>query len=263
MMVDASVLQVRGLRVEVPGKTLLAEVDLSVNAGEVVGLVGPNGAGKTTLLRVLAGVRRASAGEVWVQGSPQSDYQPRQLARRVAYLAQNAEVSWPLSAANVVALGRLPYRQSLGGARPEDHDAVQRALERTDTWSLRSRNVSTLSGGERMRVNVARALAVEADVLLADEPVAGLDPYFQLEVMDLLADEAAAGRAVIVVLHDLALALRYCDRVVLLDEGRVAAVGEPREVLSADAINRVYRVEVVQGEHDGKAFVLPWQRVDS
>lgn len=256
-----SVLQARDIAVRVPGKTLVTGVSLSVGAGELVGLIGPNGAGKSTLLRVLAGIDEASTGEVLIQGVAQEAYAANELARRVAYLAQQAEVHWPLSVARVVALGRLPYGRLLRGRQPDDETAVERALKRTDMWPLRERNVATLSGGERMRVHVARALAVEADVLLADEPVAALDPYFQLEVMDLLADEAAGGRAVVVVLHDLALAMRYCHRVILLNDGQVTASGDPHDVLQTETLQQIYRVEVARGEHDGKPFVLPWRRV--
>jgi iron complex transport system ATP-binding protein len=182
----------------------------------------------------------------------------RQLARSVSYLAQGGEVHWPMRTDALVALGRLPHRQSFGGDGWRDREAVERAMAAADVTHLRNRTLGQVSGGERMRILLARALAVEGELLLADEPTSALDPLHQLQVMQLLQSTARAGKGVIVVLHDLALAMRFCDRLVLLAEGGVLVQGAPAEVLTDAFVARAYGVNAVRGERDGVPFLLPW-----
>lgn len=243
------------------GVRILEAVDFSLKRGEVLGLLGPNGAGKTTLLSALAGVLPTDAGVISIDGVQAEQLNHQRKAQRVAYLPQDAPVHWPLTVESVVALGRLPFRRVAANSAADDAAAIEQALVLTEMTDYRHRTLNTLSGGERMRALVARMLAVQADVLLADEPVTGLDPYFQLEFMDLFVAQAQAGRGVALVLHDLALASRYCDRVLLLDQGRVVGEGTPGEILSESNLQRVYGVEAVHGEHDGEVFVLPWKRM--
>jgi iron complex transport system ATP-binding protein len=238
---------------------LLRGVDLALRPGEMVGLIGPNGSGKTTLLRILANLRRPDGGAVRYGGRSAAQIGARALARHISYLAQGADTHWPMRVETLVGLGRLPHRQLLRGPGAADRDAIARAMAAADIVALRHRTMAEVSGGERMRVLLARALAVEADMLLADEPIAALDPLHQLQVMDLLRAATRQGRGVIVVLHDLALAARFCDRLVLLAHGGVLAEGAPRAVLTDQHVARAYGVEVVRGEHDGVAFVLPWR----
>lgn len=255
-------------RIAVEGLTALAGrhpavrgVDLVVRAGEVLGLIGANGAGKTTLLRALLRLAPVTAGRIRLDGRDITRAPPHQVAREIAYLPQERAVHWPLRVDRLVALGRMPYARPglmAGGESPEDRAAVESALHGTDTWHLRHRPADTLSGGERARVLLARALAVEAPVLLADEPVAGLDPYHQLAVMELLRAAAAKGTAVALVGHDLSLAARFCDRLVLLHNGAVAATGQPARVLSDANLARVYGVQVSRGP-DGA--LIPVARV--
>jgi iron complex transport system ATP-binding protein len=167
-------------------------------------------------------------------------------------------VHWPLRVEALVALGRLPHRAVFGGANAADRAAVAHAMAAADVTQFRDRTMGQVSGGERMRILLARALAVEGDLLLADEPTAALDPLHQLQVMQLLRATLRDGRGVIVVLHDLALAMRFCDRLVLLAEGGVLVQGTPSVVLTDDHIRRAYGVEVVRGERDGVPFLLPW-----
>jgi len=238
-------------------------VDLRLNAGEVLGLIGANGAGKTTLLRALLRLAPVTAGRICLDGRDITRAPPHTVAREMAYLPQERAVHWPLRVDRLVALGRMPYARPglmAGGESPADRAAVDSALARTDTWHLRHRAADALSGGERARVLLARALAVEAPVLLADEPVAGLDPYHQLAVMELLRDAAAKGAAVALVGHDLSLAARFCDRLVLLHGGEVAATGPPSSVLSDANLARVYGVRVSRGA-DGALIPVarvPW-----
>ena len=233
-------------------RPVLRGIDVAVGPGELVGLVGANGAGKSTLLRVLAGLRRPDQGEVRLDGTPLDRLGPARLALLRAYLPQDAIAHWPLASFDVVRLGRLPHGK---GARNDD--AVDRAMRRTGALQFAARRIDALSAGERMRVLLARALAVEAPVLLADEPIAGLDPLHQLRTMQLLRELAAEGAAVVAVLHDLTLAARFCTRLVLLHEGHVLADGVWTEVLSDPNLARAYGVAV---RREG-ALIVPWEPV--
>jgi iron complex transport system ATP-binding protein len=237
---------------------VLQAVDFTARAGEMVGLIGPNGSGKTTLLRILANLRAPEAGTVRYSGKTAAELGARNLARRVSYLAQGGEVHWPMRADALVALGRLPHRGGAGGSDARDRDAVMRAMAAADVTHLGERTMREVSGGERMRILLARALAVEGELLLADEPTAALDPLHQLQVMSLLRASVRDGHGVIVVLHDLTLAMRFCDRLVLLAEGGVLVEGAPAAVLTDELVARAYGVDVVRGERGGVPFLLPW-----
>ncbi len=250
-------IRAEGLDVRFGDAQILGGVGLTLRPGELVGLIGPNGAGKTTLLRVLADFLRPDSGVVRYDGKVRSDLGRAGLARRLAFLAQGDEVSWALRVDHVVELGRLPHRRPFAGPSQRDRDAVERALDAADVAHLRFRTCSTLSGGERKRVLLARALAVEGEILLADEPVAALDPRHQLRIMGLLQSAARGGAGVVVVLHDLTLATRFCDRIVLLSAGGVLLDGRPAE-LSDALIRKAYGVTTFRGEQDGQPFVAPW-----
>jgi iron complex transport system ATP-binding protein len=239
--------------------TLLSAVNLVVRRGEMVGLVGPNGSGKTTLLRVLAGLRSPESGRVRYGGRTMPQIGARELARKVAFLAQGGSVHWPMRVDALVALGRLPHRRPFAGLDAADREAIDRAIVAADVASLRRRTMQQISGGERMRVLLARALAVDAQMLLADEPVTALDPLHQIQVMELLRALVRKGRGGVVVLHDLALAARFCDRLILLAHGGILAEGPALDVLSDANLARAYGVEVIRGERDGVPFLLPWK----
>ncbi len=250
-LLEASRLRhVRGTR------AVLEDVSLALEAGRMVGVIGPNGAGKTTLLRVLAGLETPAAGEVRCRGRPLASLAARARARDIGYHAQVPELHWPMPVASVVALGRLPYARGLAHLSDDDRAAVARAVTRTGLEMLLARRSDTLSGGELARVHLARLLAGEHRVLLADEPIANLDPHFQFETLDLLRAHCAAGGAVLTVLHDLAIAARYCDRVVLMTAGRVVAAGPARAVLTRDAVARVFGVGRDYFELSGLAAAL-------
>jgi len=241
-------------------RAVLDSVEFNVVPGEVVGLLGPNGAGKSTLLSILAGVARPDSGVVSLGTTHLGQWAAPARARAIGYLPQHADVYWSLTVWNVVALGRLPHRDQPDNTLEADHQAIEQALRRTEMLDFAERPFNSLSGGERMRVLVARLLAVGAGLLLADEPVTGLDPYYQLEFMDLFVDQAAGGAGVVLVLHDLALAARYCSRLVLLNAGTVIAAGAPAEVLADDRLHEVYRIDAVRGVYGGQPFLVPWQR---
>ncbi len=233
---------------------------LSLSPGEVVGLIGPNGAGKTTLLRVLAGLITPNSGTVRLHGRALGDFDTRLRAQQLAYLAQGGEAHWALSVRALVALGRLPHRGPWRGFAAADHDAVDRALTEADVAYLAKRPVNQLSGGERARAMLARALAVESAVLLADEPVAGLDPAHSLDVMAVLRARARAGAAIAVVVHDLTLGARHCDRLVLMADGKILAEGPPERVLNDANLARAYHIRAHHGSAEGQPYIIPLAR---
>ncbi|WP_419828775.1 ABC transporter ATP-binding protein [Methylobacterium sp.] len=254
-------LALQDTQVTLDGRTILSDIGLTFRPGRFVGLVGPNGAGKTTLLRVLAGLVTLNQGRVTLEGRPLSGMDREERARRIAALFQGAGVGWPMSVREIVALGRLPHRRAFASATEVDDAAVVRAMARTDILSLAARAEPTLSSGERMRALLARALAVEAPWLLVDEPITALDPAHQLDAMALLRGIARDGTGVVAVLHDLTLAARFCDRIVVLAGGRLVADGTPEEALTDVLLARAFGVTAERGwASDGSRYILPWAR---
>jgi iron complex transport system ATP-binding protein len=236
----------------------LDRVTFTAKGGALVGLIGPNGAGKTTLIKAMAGLLVPSSGTLALDSKPLETWTPGALAQRIGYLSQSRIVHWPVTVERLVSLGRLPHRGPWDAISGADQAAVDAALALTDAEAIRSRTVTTLSGGELARVLLARVLAGEPSVVLADEPVSGLDPGHRLQVLSGLKALAAKGRLIFVVLHDLTLASRFCDRLILLHEGRIEADGEPATVLNPATLAKVYRVEAVTVSQGDETAVLPW-----
>ncbi len=247
----------RGLTIEIGGKRLLDTVDFDAAPGELHALIGPNGAGKSTMLSVLAGDRAPNAGSVTLDGKAISGWRLRDLARARAVLQQQHEVNFPFTVREIVAMGRAPWRNTT--AESGDEAAIAAAMLATDVTHLAGRTMPSLSGGERARAALSRALAQEAPALLLDEPTAALDLKHQEDVLRLARERAASGDTVIVVLHDLNLAAAYADRITLLRRGQLAASGTPTEVLTADRIGSVYgqAVEVFEHPRTGVPLILP------
>lgn len=251
-------LETQQLNVALAHREIVHEASLTLARGEVVGLIGANGSGKSTLLRAIAGLIPARSGRILLSGKPLTAYSPRQVAQTMAYLPQAAECHWPLTAARVVALGRLPFR---GGSREVDQAQITKALDAVDALHLRDRAVNELSGGERARVMLARALASDPALLLIDEPAAGLDPYHQLQLMEMLQGLAAESRGVLVVLHDLGMAARFCGRVLVMHEGRIIASGSPDQVLTDDLLARAHGVTAFRSRCRQSPVLVPWGRI--
>ena len=249
------------LNVALGARPVLKDVSLSLSAGHLVALVGPNGAGKTTLLRALAGLI-PSDGVILVGGEALASLPLRERAKRFAYLPQGHLVHWPLPVRDIVALGRYPHGATdPGRLTAGDAEAVQRAMAAVDVVEFAERRVTELSGGERSRVALARVLAVEAPVILADEPTASLDPRHQLDVMKGLRAAADTGVLVIVVTHDLGLAARFADTVLVLSEGRLVSQGAPAEALSERVVADVFRISAYRAEYQREAVIVPWAEI--
>lgn len=240
---------------------ILDNVTVQANPGELVGLIGPNGAGKSTLLSLLAGLSNYSSGSIRLDGTALQECSAISRAKTIGWLEQNGEVHWPVNVHRLVSLGRFPHLSTWQKFSETDERAIQSALELTDSVHLKDRDAMTLSGGERARVLMARVLAAEPTLLLADEPVSSLDLGHQLQTMDVLRNFASDKRSCVVVLHDLSLAARYCDRLYLLDHGKVSAEGNAATVLSNENIRDVYGVNVIAG-CESIPWIVPHQLVD-
>lgn len=231
-----TLLQASNLSVTRRGRSVLTQISVQVGDGELVGLIGPNGAGKTTLMRALLGL-------VPHQGhSNLSHMTPHARARAVAWMPQTREIAWPITVETLVALGRTPHLATGQRLTGTDHAAITRALEQTDLGALRLRTATQLSGGEQARVLIARALAQDTPLLMADEPIAGLDPAHQITTMACFAALARGGKSVMVSLHDLGLAARYCTRLLVVDQGRLVADGTPQTVLTSQRLRDTFGI---------------------
>jgi len=253
-------LSLQDVSVSLGKRVVLNGVSASFLGGELVGVMGPNGSGKSTLMRAAAGLIPRAGGSISIGDKAIETWTRDALARQLAYLPQGGQVHWPVSVRTLVTLGRLPYAGRFGRPSPADAAAVERAMVACDVAALAERPATALSGGERARALLARAIAGEAKILLADEPFAQLDPSHQLHAMEVLQATARAGALVVVVLHDLSVAARHCSRVVLLSEGRVASDGEPGVVLSSENLRQVFGIDAFIGEHNGAPVILPLRR---
>jgi iron complex transport system ATP-binding protein len=243
------------ITVDLDGRTVLVDVSITVEPGEVLALVGPNGAGKSTLLSVLSGERVPTAGLVEVDGRDIRTFPPLELARIRSVLTQDNALSFPFRVGDVIAMGRAPWTRTDEIGR--DSAVIATAAQQADVAHLAGRRFTELSGGERARVSLARVLAQDTPIVFLDEPTAALDLRHQEDVLRIARTLAAAGRAVVVVVHDLSLAGAVADRVALLSAGRLVSVGSPASVLTADAISAVYGLPVRVVEIDGRPLIVP------
>ncbi len=261
---SAALLDVRDAHVSIDGKTILDGVDLTARAGELVAIVGPNGAGKSTLARVAAGLQRPSEGSVRWDGTEARALGGRKLARLRAFVPQRARVPGGVRVRQAVEIGRAPHMSPLRGTRRHDHDAIDVAMRRAGIEHLAARFLTTLSGGELQRTQVAVGLAQEAPAMIADEPTSSLDLGAAAEMARLLRGLADDGMAVVLVVHDLGLAAAVADRVLVLDRGRTAASGTPAEALTPERLADIWNVdaalEVAASGHTG--LRVAWLKED-
>lgn len=247
------------ISVRLGGQLVVDSVDLELRPDELLGLIGPNGAGKSTLVRAATGIVALAGGTVCIEGRPRESYSSRELARRVAVVQQLPEAPAAMTVEELVVLGRTPHLGLLARESSRDLEIGAAAMERAGCGELAGRALGTLSGGQRRRAFIARALAQEPAIILLDEPTANLDPQAQAELCTLLRELVREGVAVMVVMHDLTLAAAYCDRVALLDGGRLVAVGTPSEVLTEERLRRVYGalISVIPHPRTGLPVIAP------
>jgi iron complex transport system ATP-binding protein len=257
---QAGIIAAHNLALALAGRTIIRDLSLDLQPGELIGVIGPNGAGKSTFLRGLAGLLVPSAGTLNLDGVSLGSVPAETRARAIAYLPQDRTIHWPLTVERVVALGRLPHGGSQA-ASPHPNAAIETAITDADVAHLRTRIVTTLSGGELARVLLARALAQTPRVLLADEPTAGLDPAHQLALFERLTTLSRAGVAVVVALHDLSLAVRYCSRILLLRDGQTLGLGAPLDVVTPANLAAAYGIEARVTMIDGVPVVVPFSRL--
>jgi iron complex transport system ATP-binding protein len=229
--------------VTVNGGKLLHAVSFELTPRKLVGLLGPNGAGKTTAVRALLGLQPLNGGQALLDGQPSHSLTPKQRALRVSYLPQARKLAWPIGVREAIALGRFAYGGPLGRLSPADAAALEAAIACCSLSGFEDRSVTSLSGGELARVHLARALASQAPALIADEPTAALDPGHSFDVLAMLQAQARTGQAVLVVLHDLALAARFCDEIILLNQGKLVIQAPPQEAMTPAILAEVYGVQ--------------------
>lgn len=230
---------------------VLQAVSGRAQSGELIALIGPNGSGKSTLLKTLCGIVPARGGTVTLGQTPLTKIALKTRARQIAYLGQSREAMPAMSARQVITLGRAPYRGALGKISTTGELVIKSAIARTQSESFMARRFDSLSGGEQARVLLARALAVGAPVLLADEPIAALDPFYQITMMEILKAEAKAGQLVICALHDLSLAAGFADRIWVMNEGRIVQNGTPAKTLSAKTLKTVFGIKAPKDGFSG------------
>jgi iron complex transport system ATP-binding protein len=254
----SAALEFEAVAVQLGDRRILDGVDLKVPKGAVVSLAGKNGAGKTTLLRIASRVLRPAAGEVRVAGIPIDQFSRRDLAKQIAVVPQDASVTFPFSAIEVVLMGRSPHLGTLGFESRADIELAHQIMARIGIEDLADRSILDLSGGERQLVMIARALTQEPQVLLLDEPTAHLDLAHRVAVLDLIKEFAQGERSALVVSHDLSLSARSCDQLALLAEGRVLSSGPPLEVLTAENLQRTFGIaaDIILAP-DGSPLVVP------
>lgn len=235
---------------------VLDDISFTLQAGEFVGLIGPNGAGKSTLLRAIL-AQLPFQGRVILAGKDTVQLKNQQRAKLLSYIAQDREISWNMRVEALVQLGRFARLPTFSGLNAQDHQQVEHALQALEVTPLRNKFARELSGGEQARVVIARALAQETPLMLADEPVAGLDPAHQLGLMQIFHDLAAKGGSILCTLHDLGLAARWCSRLLLLKEGRLIADGPPADILREDVVRKLYGVDIYRMDTQDGLIIQP------
>jgi iron complex transport system ATP-binding protein len=262
-----SLLAVEGLSVSLGGVHVLVDLTASAERGQFVGLVGPNGAGKTTLLRAITGALTPDAGRVRIDGQVVADLDSKAASRLVASVPQDTSLSFDFDVRETVAMGRTPYVSRFGRRTQEDKEIVESAMARTDVTQFADRSITEISGGERQRVLLARALAQDTPLLLLDEPTASLDISHQIRTLELVRDLVEGGRTVVAAIHDLNLAAHYCDDLWLLGDGELLATGDPASVLTEDRLSTAFDADALVTRHPvtGSTYVtaLPTSRGDA
>lgn len=251
-------LSARNLSWKAGGRYIVEGVSLDVREDEFLGIIGPNGSGKSSLIAMLAGLRRPASGDVRLSGKPLRDMSPRQIARSIALVEQQAETTERLTARQAVELGRIPHLGAFTARTQDDARIVTHALEKVGMDGMADRHWHTLSGGERQRVHIARALAQEPRMLILDEPTNHLDISHQLSLLELVHGQP--GLTIVAALHDLNHAAQFCNRLAVMQDGRLIALGDPKDVLTTELIARVFGVQVTIDDQGADGFHIRFSR---
>lgn len=255
-------ISVQNINVSFGSVKALKNISLCMERGRFYGILGPNGSGKTTLLKSIAKNLKPQRGTVFVNGADVDKMKAKELAKELAYMYQNTDTQCDYSVTDVVLMGRNPYLRRFQTEGPMDREIAMKAMKATNVWQLKDRRINEISGGERQRAFVARALVQDTDIVLLDEPVSHLDLQHQIEVLDIARKMAGKQRTVVAVLHDLNLASTYCDYLILLKEGAIIAKGEPDKVLTEEIIEEVYGIKpyIVRGVNNNRPYIIPFKK---
>ena len=238
------VIELKNLHIGYEEKTVIENINANIFAGDIIGIIGANGAGKSTFLKTIRGMLPAKAGEVYFFGKNLTDYQDKELAQKVAYLQQHVEVGFGYTGQDIVLAGRYPYMKWYEKESEEDKKLALDCMEYTGTKDLADRPMTQMSGGQKQRVLLAKVLAPQTPILFLDEPTTGLDMVYKEEIFRFAKELALAGKTILMVVHELDLAAKYCGRIFLLGEGRLLADGRPEEVYTKDLLSRAYMADV-------------------
>ncbi|MDR2534449.1 MAG: ABC transporter ATP-binding protein [Treponema sp.] len=248
------ILKLEKLSIGFKQKTIINELTISINAGELIALAGPNGGGKTTLLKTIGGLLPPLRGRILLDGKAPSTMSKRERAEQISFLFQSASSDWPFTVEELIAQGRFPYQGLFRADTASDQKSIAQAIQSAGLTGYEQRRVTELSGGEFQRVLIARSMAQEAKLLLLDEPANNLDPKYQYMVMNLVRSMTNAGQTALVSIHDLNLASLYADRIILLTKGNVAAIGTPAEALRENILQEVFGIPLVISPHPQNAY---------
>ncbi|WP_265446375.1 ABC transporter ATP-binding protein [Acetivibrio straminisolvens] len=255
-------IEVRNIEVSFGDFNVLKGVSLEIEKGQFYGILGPNGSGKTTLLKSMAKALRPQSGAIFVDGEDIGRMRAREFSKKVACLYQSTAITYDYPVMDVVLMGRYPYIKRFQTESVKDREIAKKAMIASNVWHLKDRRINEISGGERQRVFIARALVQETDIVLLDEPISHLDIQHQIEILELAGKMAKEGKSIVAVLHDLNFASMYCDHLIMLKDGAIVAQGEPQKVLTEEIVKKVYGVKpfIIDGMNGNRPYVLPLKK---
>ena len=257
-----SILKVSGLNLTIDSAHIINNASLEIETGQIIGLIGPNGAGKSMLLKSILGLNEEAQGVVTIDDQDINTISLKAKAKFISYAAQGAPVHWPLAVGHLVSLGRIPHLSPWQTTTEEDQQLTLNAMKMTEVDHLSMRTTTSLSGGERARAMLARAIVTGSDFLFADEPIEALDPYHQIQIMDILKNLAKKGKGVLVVIHDLNVAQQYCDQLILMDKGKIIKKDIPINVLTDEILRETYNIKATRLKTNDQNIIVPTSLAD-
>lgn len=229
---------------EINGKKILKNISFDVKPGEIIGVIGPNGSGKTTLLKSLNNINEISSGSITFENKKIDEFSSKELAKHISFMNQNTNIGFDFPCIDVVVLGRYPYLDAFSEYSKKDIEIAEKFMKLTNTLKFRDKSILSLSGGERQRVLFAKTLTQDTDIILLDEPTASLDMKYEEDIFKILKDIKEDNKGIVAIIHNLRTAIKYCDRLLLLNEGKVVQIGKPSEIITEENLRNVYKVDV-------------------